>query len=424
MASPCRCARRSRSRSTTSTTADRGSRIRSTPLPRERLRWAFLSTALVAPPPRELERLCLTPQRMLRGHRVYWLFGGARAYPALLDAVALARSEILIEMYIWQSDANGRRIVDAVCIKAQEGVRVRCIVDGAGSFGFSGEDVARMRSAGVLLSIFHPVGPWRRRWGWQVRDHRKLMIVDGRVAFAGGMNLGDDYAPVSWGGRGWNDVHAQIEGPVLRELERLFEMSWSYAQPENWDAALPAPGRRVPAPVPIHGSTTRVQALAVGRLFGRRVVQHHLQHAMAAAKERIWIEAAYFVPNRALRGALKRAARRGVDVRVVTPRNMDVPGLAQASRSTWSSLLKAGVKLYEWLPGMLHAKTICVDGVWSTVGSYNLDARSLKYNWEVTLEVLDRRVAAALEDKFRADLERSEQIDPARWRRRGAWQKL
>ena len=111
--------------------------------------------------------MSLTPQRMLPGHRVHWLFGGAQAYPAMLDALALARTEILLETYIWSSDANGRRFVDAVCIKAQEGVRVRCIIDGAGSFGFSGNDVARMKSAGVLLSVFHPVGPWRRRWGWQ-----------------------------------------------------------------------------------------------------------------------------------------------------------------------------------------------------------------------------------------------------------------
>jgi cardiolipin synthase A/B len=383
-----------------------------------------LSTALVAPPPREPERLCLTPNRMLPGHRVHWLFGGARAYPAMLDAIALARSEILIETYIWASDTNGRRFVGAVCIKAQEGVRVRCIIDGAGSFGFSGDDLSRMRSAGVLVSIFHPVGPWRRRWGWQVRDHRKLMIIDGRVAFAGGMNLGDDYAPVSWGGRGWNDVHAQIEGPVLRELERLFEMSWSYAEPENWDAALAAPGRPVPEAVAIHGSTTRVQALAVGRLFGRRVVQHHLQHAMAAAKERIWVQAAYFIPNRALRGALKRAARRGIDVRVILPRRSDIPGLAHASRYTWSSLIKAGVEIFEWLPGMLHAKTLSIDGAWCTVGSYNLDARSLLYNWEVTLEVLDSRVAEQLEDKFRDDLEFCERVDPDTFRRRSLWDKL
>jgi cardiolipin synthase len=361
---------------------------------------------------------------MLPGHRVHWLFGGAQAYPAMLDALALARTEILLETYIWSSDSNGRRFVDAVCIKAQEGVRVRCIIDGAGSFGFSGNDVARMKSAGVLLSVFHPVGPWRRRWGWQVRDHRKLLIVDGRVAFAGGINLGDEYAPVSWGGRGWHDVHAEIEGPVLRELQRLFEVSWSYAEPENWDPALPAATRRGPEQLAIHGSTTRVQALAVGRFMGRRLVQHHLQHAMAMAGERIWIEAAYFIPNRALRRTLKRAARRGVDVRVIVPRHSDIPGMADASRATWTSLLKAGVRIFEWLPGMLHAKTLTIDGVWSTVGSYNLDSRSLLYNWEVTLEVLDERLAEQLEEKFRDDLESCEQVDPEEFRRRGPWSKL
>src|SRR5436190_4282480 len=275
----CRSARDWPSRSTTSTTA-RADRI------------GILSTALRAPAPAAQERLCLTPQRMLPGHRVHWLFGGARAYPAMLDAIAMARTEILLETYIWASDGNGRRFVDALCIKAQEGVRVRCVIDGAGSFGFSGSDVARMKSAGVLLSVFHPVGPWKRRWGWQVRDHRKLLIVDGRVAFAGGMNLGDDYAPISWGGRGWHDVHAQVEGPVLRELERLFELTWTYAEPENWDSSVPAPPRRIPAAVAIHGSATRVQAIAVGRFFGRRLVQHHLRHAMTMAKVRIWIEAA------------------------------------------------------------------------------------------------------------------------------------
>jgi cardiolipin synthase len=383
-----------------------------------------LSTALAAPAQPELDRLSLAPRRMLPGHRIRWLFGGAEAYPAMLDAIATARDEILLETYIWASDRNGRRFVDAVCIKAQEGVRVRCVIDGAGSFGFSGDDVERMRSAGVLLSVFHPVGPWRRHWGWQVRDHRKLLIVDGRVAFAGGMNLGDDYAPVAWGGKGWNDVHAQIEGPVLRELERLFEVTWNYAEPENWDSSLPARGRRLPEPVAIHGSTIRAQALAVGRFFGRRIVQHHLRHAMAMARERIWIEAAYFIPNRILRVALRRAARRGVDVRVIVPRNSDIPGLAHASRYTWTPLLKSGVQIFEWTKGMMHAKTLSIDGVWCTVGSYNLDSRSLLYNWEVTLEVLDAGVAGQLEDKFRDDLEFCERVDPQQFRRRGIWDRL
>jgi cardiolipin synthase len=383
-----------------------------------------LSTALAAPLAPEEERLSLSPQRMLPGHRIHWLFGGAQAYPAMLDAIAMARTEILLETYIWASDVNGRRFVDAVCIKAQEGVRVRCVIDGAGSFGFSGADVARMKSAGVLLSVFHPVGPWRRRWGWQVRDHRKLLIVDGRVAFAGGMNLGDDYAPISWGGRGWNDIHAQIEGPVLRELEQLFEVAWNYAEPETWDTALPATGRRIPDPVPIHGSPTRVQSLAVGRFFGRRLIQRHLRHAMAMAQERIWIEAAYFIPSRTVRGALRRAARRGVDVRVIVPRHSDIPGMRDASRSTWMSLLNAGVRIFEWLPRMLHSKTLSIDGVWCTVGSYNLDSRSLVYNWELMLEVLDARVTEQLEEKFRDDLESCEQVDAEQFRRRGWWSRL
>ena len=381
-------------------------------------------TALVAPPAPQHEALCLTVRRMLPGHRIHWLFGGSRAYPAMLDSIATARTEILLESYIWASDPNGRRFVDAVCIKAQEGVRVRCVIDGAGSFGFSGDDVARMKAAGVLLSVFHPVGPWRRRWGWQVRDHRKLLIVDGRVAFIGGMNLADDYAPVSWGGRGWSDVHAQVEGPVLRDLQGLFEESWTYAEPENWDPEVPAPPLRPRDPVAIHGSTTRAQALAIGRFLGRRLIQHHMHFAMTMARQRIWIEAAYFIPNRTLRGALKRAARRGVDVRVIVPRDSDIPGLAHASRYTWSSLLKAGVRIFEWLPGMLHAKTLSIDGIWCTVGSYNLDSRSLLYNWEVTLEVLDGRVAEELEEKFRDDLDSCEEVVREEFRRRGLWSRL
>ena len=369
------------------------------------------------------ERLALTPHRMLPGHRLRLLFGGGEAYPAMLEAIASARDEVCFETYLWASDHNGRRFVDAVCIKAQEGVPIRCVIDGAGSFGFDGNDIARMRRAGVRLAIFHPVGPWRRRWGWQVRDHRKLLIVDGRVAFAGGMNIGNDYAPADWGGRGWNDVHAVLEGPVLRDLLRLFDLSWRTAAPWNFEPAHEAHRPAIEA-LPVDGATTRVQVLAVGRFLGRRLIQHQLQYAFRAARERIWIESAYFIPNRALRGGLKRAAWRGVDVRVIVPRDSDVPGLADAGRSTWASLLRAGVQLYEWVPGMLHSKTICIDGSWSSIGSYNLDARSLHYNWEITLAVLDLEVAARLEQKFTDDLQLCEPVDPERWRRRSLLQKL
>ena len=365
---------------------------------------------------------------MPAGHTVEVLFDGAAAYPAMLEAIALARSSIELETYIWASDGNGRRFRDALCIKAQEGVKVRAVIDGAGSYWFSREDTDRLRAAGVQLSIFHPVGPWRRRWGWQVRDHRKLLVVDERVAFTGGLNLGDDYAPRSWGGRGWHDVHARVEGPVVRELRRLFEMTWRYAVPETWE---PPPGlepRRVRNPaveqVAIETAGSRVHALAVGRWLGRRVIQRHLQHAMAAARERIWIEAAYFVPNRGLRRAMVHAAARGVDVRVIVPREIDVPGLRDASQFTWAVLLAKGVRIFEWLPSMLHAKTIAIDGAWCSIGSYNLDQRSLLYNWELSLSILDGEVAGVLDRRFTEDLLSCTEVEAEGWRSRGPWARL
>jgi cardiolipin synthase len=370
------------------------------------------------------ESLSLDPRRVLSGHRVRLLLGGAEAYPAMLDAITSAEREILLETYIWASDHTGRRFIDAVCIKAQEGVRVRCIIDGAGSFGFSSHDVERMRNAGVRLSVFHPVGPWRARWGWSVRDHRKLLIVDGRIAFAGGMNLGDDYAPLDWGGKGWNDIQVAVEGPVVRELLRLFEVSWRYAMPETYADDKPEPFAPRDGFLAIQGSTSRVHSLAVGRFFGRKIIQHHLTHAFSKARDHIRIQAAYFVPNRRLRLSLIRAARRGVDVRIMMPKHNDVPFLGYASRATWAPLLRNGVKLFEWLPGMLHSKTASVDGEWCMVGSYNLDARSLHYNWEVSIEVLDPAVAVALEAKFTEDEWSCEQVDGQAFRHRGMWQRV
>jgi cardiolipin synthase len=378
-----------------------------------------LTTALA-----RAESLSLDPRRMHSGHRVRLLLGGEEAYPAMLAAITAAEREILLETYIWASDHNGRRFIDAVCIKAQEGVRVRCIIDGAGSFYFSSADVERMRNAGVRLSVFHPVGPWRARWGWQVRDHRKLLIVDGRIAFAGGMNLGDDYAPADWGGKNWNDIQVAVEGPLVRELLRLFEVSWRYAMPETYPDDMPEPYAPRDGFLAVHGSTARARSLAVGRFFGRRVIQHHLTHAFSAARDRIRIQAAYFVPNRAVRSSLIRAARRGVDVRVMMPQNNDVPFLGYASRATWGPLLRNGVKLFEWQPGMLHSKTASVDGQWCMVGSYNLDARSLLYNWEVAIEVLDPLVSLALEAKFTEDEWSCEAVDAERFRHRGMWQRV
>jgi cardiolipin synthase len=272
------------------------------------------------------------------------------------------------------------------------------------------------------------VGPWRRRWGWSVRDHRKLLVVDERIAFAGGLNIGDDYAPREWGGKGWHDVHARVEGPVVQDLRRSFFEAWGYASPdgEALVRALPSahhPHRPPPAPA-VEGEGARVQALSVGRSHDRRRIERDLQHAVSLARDHVYVQSAYFIPNRRWRRTLRRAATRGVDVRVLVPRHNDVPGIRDASRFTWGALLRGKVRLFEYQPTMLHAKTIVVDGCWCSIGSYNLDQRSLQYNWEISLSIVDPAACRALEERFARDLLASREVTLEEWARRPFWQRI
>jgi cardiolipin synthase len=183
---------------------------------------------------------------------------------------------------------------------------------------------------------------------------------------------------------------------------------------------LPAPAGGAPE-APLHGL---VQPLAVGRRMSRRFIQRHYQHAVAMARERVWISCAYFIPNGSWRRVLRKAAARGVDVRVLVPRTNDIPAVHFAGRYTYQALLDAGVRIFEFLPAMLHAKALVVDGAWGGVGSYNLDQRSLMYNWEVAAAIVDPGLCAALEQQFLLDQEQSREIDPVLWPKRGLRHKL
>jgi cardiolipin synthase len=251
-----------------------------------------------------------------------------------------------------------------------------------------------------------------------VRDHRKLLIVDSAVAFLGGLNIGDDYAPREWGGAAWHDVHVRVQGPAVRDLEKQFLQSWRYAA----EVATIAPRLRNATPAAI--GPARIQVLASGSRRSRRAIKRHYHFAMKRARERISIQAAYFIPERGLRRVLRNAARRGVSVRLMLPRVSDVPAVQYASRSLYASLLRAGIEIYEWAPTILHAKTLVVDGRWCAVGSYNLDQRSLAYNWEIALALVDPATCAALEAAFEADLEQCARIDPHEWGKRDLWQRI
>ena len=390
--------------------------------------------ALQAQPPRRPaapgERYCLTPHRMKPGHRLSVLVDGAEAYPAMLAAILGARREVLLETYIFESDATGKRFHHALCDRALAGVSVRLVVDGAGSWNLSGADREALLDAGVHLATFHPVRPWRRRWGWSVRDHRKLLVVDEDVAFTGGLNVGDEYAPREWGGKGWHDVHVRVHGPVVADLRRSFFDAWRYASPDGVPRRLTHP-RPLPAKHPPEAivpaapeGTGRAMSLAIGRFRDRRVIERHLQHAVSLSQTRVFIHSAYFIPNRRWRKTLRRAAMRGVDVRVMVPHHSDVPGIVYASRHTYASLLRGRVRIFEYLPTMLHAKSIVVDGAWCSIGSYNLDQRSLQYNWELVLSIVDDDAAFTLEERFARDLVLCREVDPEQWRRRPFWERL
>jgi cardiolipin synthase len=355
---------------------------------------------------------------MVPGHRVDLLVDGAAAYPAMLEAIAAASREIHLETYIWEGDKTGQRFAEALAERARAGVTVRAVIDAVGGFGLPEPLRRRMRDAGVELVDFHPVAPWRRRWGWGVRDHRKVLVVDGRAAFAGGLNLGDEYAPREWGGKAWHDVHLRVIGPGVREIQKEFAATFRYVADANTEPLV------VRRDTPAIAGHARIQVLASSNRRGRKRIRRAHYHAMKRAQERIWMAQAYFIPDRALRRILRNAVGRGVDVRVMLPQKSDVPAVFWASRAVYTRLLRAGIQIFEWTPTMLHAKTVCVDGIWSSVGSYNLDWRSFLYNWELSLAIVDRRTATALERRFEADLDSCVPVTLDTWAKRPLWRRL
>ncbi|MBI4371382.1 MAG: cardiolipin synthase B [Elusimicrobia bacterium] len=343
------------------------------------------------------------------GNRLALYVRGEDLYPAMAEAMEDAKSSISLETYILGGDKTGRTFAELLAKKSREGARARLIYDSVGSLGLDPAVVTRLRNAGVEVLEYHPVAPWRPRWAWNRRDHRKILVCDGRVGFAGGMNLCDEHAPSELGGQDWLDAHARVEGPAAFELERLFRATW-YAHTGRWfalDGACP--------PVP-GGAKVRIVG---NREFLRRLeIRAAYVAALRAAREEVFIANSYFVPGWRIRSALAQAAARGVDARVLVPGKPDVRAAWHAMRSRYDDLLSRGVRVFEWQGAMLHAKAVVVDGLWSAVGSYNLDHRSLQHNLEVNLHSLDRAFAAELRARFERSLQGAREITLQDWRRR------
>jgi cardiolipin synthase len=333
----------------------------------------------------------------------------------MLDAIASARDHVNLETYIFQEDRIGRRFAEALARKAGEGVAVNLTVDAAGCWGVSDAFFEDMRARGVRVLVYNPVQPWRvrhGRWILNRRDHRKILVVDGRAGFTGGMNIGDEYDDAGGTPGRWKDTHIRIEGPAVKYLQRVFMGA-------RWrkEADVPVPEAGYFPPLAEVGDHA-VRVLPTNPIVGRPYVRIVLRRAIRVARKSIHATQAYFLPDARVLWSLRSAARRGVEIGLVAPSVVDHSLALHAGRSTYGRLLRSGVAIHEIQGQLLHQKTVVVDGEWSILGSANMDIRSFRINHEVSVDVLGRDIGEQMEDVYRRDLALSKRIDSAEWARR------
>jgi cardiolipin synthase A/B len=375
------------------------------------------SRAIAVQLPKALQPYARSPVRWRIGCEITVLRDGGETYPAMLEALAAAKESIHLETYILATDATGDRFKAVLIERAKAGVDIRMIYDAVGSFGISTAWLDEMRAAGIQIIDFNPIAPWRRRFRLSHRDHRKILVVDNAVAFTGGLNIANDYASTTDGGAGWHDMHCRVTGPIVADLARMFRATWirvggNHFPPLASASSLP----------PGHGSAF-IRLLDNTRRRARATVRRAYIHVIKSARETVLIQNAYFLPDRGLRRALARAARRGVDVQIMVPGKSDVRLIEWAGLYVLRRLARAGVKILHWRGAMMHAKTAVVDQVWSTIGSYNFDAQSRFNNLEVTVEILDHDTGKSLVTNFERDIVNCEPYDNDSWLRLPFWKK-
>jgi cardiolipin synthase len=333
------------------------------------------------------------------------------------QAILAAEETVHLEYYIWRPDRTGKRLRDLLIRKAKEGVTIRFLYDGIGSMHLNNRFLRPMRDAGIQVASFLPGATFRERWSINLRNHRKIVIVDGRVGFTGGMNIGDEYLGRNPQLGYWRDTHLKLVGPTVLQLQQVFVEDWCFATGEE----LTQP-RLFPAP----DSFGRVCAQVVpGAPTGRVSALHSLMFAaINDARESVTLATSYFVPTTSLLAALETAALRGVRVRLLVAGRSAYFWTVLAGRSYYESLLRAGVEIHEYERGLMHAKTLTIDGDWSLVGTANFDARSLMLNFEVSVALYDAKVAKQLEAHFEEDIQHAERIDAEVWQLRSRWRVL
>ena len=359
------------------------------------------------------------------GNKVELLIDGPTTYDAMFAAIQSAKNNINMETYIIENDEIGQRFAALLISKQRSGVQVNLIYDSVGSSSTPKEFFKPMKESGINILEYNPINPLMARKGWQFnqRDHRKLLIVDGQVAFVGGINISSVYSSGSLGSgsfgkskstkdkQPWRDTHLRLAGPVVNEFQKLFIATWSQQKGE------PLASKDY-FPMPKSKGNDVVRAIGSSPEEAYSQIYATLISAINSAETQVFLTNAYFVPDPQLLAALKEAVQRGVDVRLLLPGKTDSMLVFYASRSYYDELLSAGVKIYERQDALLHAKTALIDGVWSTIGSTNLDWRSFVNNQEINAVMLGQDFGGQMQTMFEKDLESSKLITLEAWRKR------
>lgn len=363
--------------------------------------------------------------RATSGNAVTLLVDGPRAYEAIFGAIASARHHINFETYIFEDDDLGQRVARALIEARRRGVEVNLLIDAIGSRSADDAFFDRLRASGIRVVVHNPLNPvaGKNPKSPNRRDHRKIIVVDGTVAFTGGINVSDAYSssPASGGRRrpatanaeqAWRDTHARIRGPAVADLQRLFLRTW------NDEGGPPLEGREY-LPKARQEGPHFVRIVASGEEHNEAAIYLMYLAAIGAAQRSVQLTMAYFVPDKKILEALLAAARRGVDVQLVLPGFSDFWVVFHAGRAHYNELLDAGIAIYERRDALMHAKTAVIDGVWSTVGSANLDSRSFQLNLEVNAVVLGSPFGEQMQALFARDVEQSVRITRQAWEKRG-----
>ncbi len=362
----------------------------------------------------------VTESPLTKGNKVTLLADGQATYAAMFKAIQNAGDHINLESYIIEDDETGRKFAELLLQKQAEGVQVNIIYDSVGSMNTPASFFQRLRDSGIQVVEFNPINPLKAResWGLTHRDHRKILIADGKVAIIGGINISKVYssspfkrkhnenAPIHW-----RDTDVQIEGPAVAEFQKLFFDTWLKQKGPELSERIYFPDlkERGNALVRVVGSTPGQD---------NRIPFIVYVSAITFAEHSIHMTNSYFIPDDQIVKALTDAAERGVDVKIILPGITDSQLALYAQRYHYSGLLKSGVKLYERNASLLHAKTAVIDKVWSTVGSTNMDFLSLLHNDEVNAVILSREFAGEMEKMFATDLAESDQIQWNEWKER------